>query len=165
MRKAGLIGWMLLLLSFGAAAETFEYADLIHPKSTLTIDASTARSQVAIGDIAQAAIICTDGHMVCVISDAFAFAVPLKLADQVSRWSYSGREYVLESTGRIAALGVDDDQVRRIRSTFAGATYLYVHSPRRGLIAVQVSSPEGVRTFVSTKGIGFGADPGLRRRR
>lgn len=157
MRYAGLMGVVLWVFAFPSGAQTFEYADLIYPKSTLTIDANARSPQVAVGDVARAAVVCSDGAMVCIVSDVFAFAIPLKLDHSVNHWSYSGREYDLESIGRIAALGLFDDRVLRVRSTYAGTTYLYAYSARRGLVAVQVNSSNGVRTFVSTTGVGFGA--------
>lgn len=138
-----------------AAAQSFEYANVLNSKHLVTIQMTPAL--VASGDRASDARFCkTVDGFVCVNSDWFSVAFPSGNAALPERWEQGGREYRLVGREKLVLLGVRRD-VLHIESVHKGQKYRYLYSREHGLVGFSAEIDGQPVTFMSQRAIGFGA--------
>lgn len=152
---ACIIAFVGFLGTYPAAAETFEYVDPIDSRVNISIQ--TSPPTVAFGDIGFSGRLCSkDDRFICVSSEPFFFAVPRRLDSQSRRWEHEGVVYSVIGRKPFDLLGVRSEALQ-IQSVQGSRKYVFVYSARRGLLAIEGTTPDARRVFVSNKDIGFGA--------
>jgi len=159
MRKIGPVAriffLLLAILALPCSAQSFEYLSLSNSNRIITIQAEPAF--VAAGDRASIAVMCKPVEgFVCVESDWFNFAIPLKKSQQQGQWTFKGYAYHILATEKVRILG-NEYKALRIESIQGDKKFTYIYSNERGLIGFSAAFDGEVATFISARSAGFGA--------
>ena len=147
-----------------ANAESYRYVRWIG-LDRLTIEAPDGNASKGRIVVANDALFQTDfckpsDDYYCFFSAHHAFAVPKMLKEDVKEWTVHGRRFELvDRNVRVSVFGRMIDGLTVVRSpanaTVAGEPWLYLYSPRDGLVAF--GSEDLRSTFWLEGGAGFGA--------
>jgi hypothetical protein len=149
------LGFIALFDCLTCRADSFVYASPLNQRHNISIQ--TTPPLVASGDIGSHATFCDSGaDFICVRSDLISFAVPKALKPGTLGWQFEGQTYRVLDAGQFEILGLNE-RVLHVETTKGEQKYLFVYSPRRGLLAFEGSAGDAKQVFLADRARGFAA--------
>lgn len=135
----------------------YTFRDPIFPEKRISIDVREETFLVA--DTALKMSTCKESdNFLCLVTDAFTFYAPRKIAKAQREWSGKGHKYLVESIANYGILGWNGPLMRIRGEGKEGVTY-FLFSKNAGLVAISIVGKDtsAHATYLLDGKCGYGA--------